>query len=789
MLKTWMQTAFRYLSKNPRFTWLNVAGLSVAMAAVLLISRWVIAEYETDRFHAKQGRLYQVMENRTQEGSIATAAETSPLLGETLPAQFPEVEMAVTTTPENWFPKVAVTAADKPVRAAAIFAGKDYFRIFSYPMLTGQPSQVLADKQSIVISRKLATSLFGSPTAAIGKTISWQLMNLQRTSIVSGISDEIPAASSIHFDMVLPFAVFRDIMQIPQTLDGSNAAGPFHTYLALRPGTNPAAFNKKLSTWISSFNNQPRDLFLTSYADNYLYSLYENGRPSGGRITYIKLFAWIAILILVIAGINFMNLTTAGASRRMKEIGVRKAMGAARASLVRQFLLESIGIATLSALTGLLLAVLLLPYFNQVTGKEMHLLQGTYIWLLLPALPLVTGLLAGCYPACYLSGLKPVTVLKGKLPVNLQELFARKGLLTFQFTISLILLCAVLVLYRQLHYLQKTSPGFDKDQVITFEAEGRIATNIPAYLEAVKQVPGITQSAAMVGNMTSMHSAEVKISAEGREHRLLLSNVNATKGLVETLGIPMLAGTSFTGNAAADSGKVMLNKAAVVALQLQDPVGKLIKIGDQQRRIIGITENFHSQSLHEPIQPTVFQVDDLVQTVLLRLNAGQETLTLAALKTFTEKYNPGFAFEYRFLDDTYQAQYATEQQVARISACFAVVALSLCCLGIFGLTAYSAQLRRKEIGIRKVLGASMMDIVWLFSGDFKISLLLSLSIAIPIAWWGMNKWLAGYAYHIPAAGILIAIPAIILVLLVAGAMLLQTIHAWKSAAVQHLRAE
>ncbi|MBV7530145.1 ABC transporter permease [Chitinophaga sp. sic0106] len=789
MLKTWMLTAFRYLSNNPRFTLLNVAGLSIALAAVLFISRWVIAEYQTDRFHATQGRLYQVMENRTQEGSIATAPETSPLLGETLPAQFPEVEMAVTTTPENWFPKVAVTAADKPVRAAAIFAGKDYFRLFSYPLTIGRPTQVLADKQSIVISRKLATSLFGHPAAAIGKTISWQLMNLKRTSVVTGISEDVPTISSITFDMVLPFAVFKDIMQIPATLEGSNAGGPFHTYLALRPGTNPADFNKKLSAWISSFNKQPRDLFVTSYADNYLYSLYENGRAAGGRITYIKLFAWIALLILLIACINFMNLTTAGASRRMKEIGVRKAMGAARSSLIRQFLLESVALAMLSALAGLLLAILLLPYFNQVTGKEIYLFRGPYTWILLLILPLTAGLLAGCYPALYLSGLKPVAVLKGKLPVNLQELFARKGLLAFQFTISLVLLCAVLVLYRQLHFLQQTSPGFDKDQVITFEAEGRIATNIPAYLEAVKQVPGIINSAAMVGNMTAIHASEVKITAGGKAFKLLLSHVNATKGLVETLGIPMIAGTTFTGNAAGDSGKVMLNKAAVGALQLQDPVGKLIKIGDQQRLIIGVTANFHGQSLHEPIQPTVFQADDLVQTILLRLTAGQEAQTLAALKSFSEQYNPGFAFEYRFLDDAYQSQYATEQQVARISACFAIVAISLCCLGIFGLTAYAAQLRRKEIGIRKVLGASVTDIVWLFSGDFKISMILSLSIAMPVAWWGMNKWLAGYAYHISPAFILIAIPAVVLVLLVTAAMLLQTLRTWKTAAIQHLRAE
>lgn len=789
MLKTWMLTAFRYLRKHPRFTWLNVAGLSIALAAVLLISRWVIAEYETDRFHSTQGRLYQVMENRTQEGRIVTAAETSPLLGETLPAQFPEVEMAVTTTPENWFPKVAVTAEDKPVRAAAVFAGKDYFRLFDYPLLLGQPAQVLADKQDIVISQKLATALFGHPAAAIGKTISWQLLNLKRTSVIAGVSDDIPAASSIRFDMVLPFEVFKDIMQIPGTLDGSNASGPFHTYLALRRGASAAVFEKKLSRWISSFNNQPRELLLADYADNYLYSLYENGRPSGGRITYIKLFAGIAILILIIACINFMNLTTAGASRRMKEIGVRKTMGAARSSLIRQFLLESIGIALLSAIAAVLLAGLLLPYFNQVTGKAMRLLEGPYMWGLLAALPLIAGLLAGCYPAFYLSGLKPAAVLKGKLPVNIRELFARKGLLTFQFTISLVLLCAVLVLYRQLNYLQQTSPGFDKDQVITFEAEGRIATNLPDYLQAVKQVPGITQSAAMVGNMTALHAAEVKVTAAGREYQLMLQNVNATKGLVETLGIPLLAGSSFTGNAAVDSGKVMLNQAAVAALGLRDPVGKLIRIGDQQRRIIGVTANFHSQSLHEPIQPVVFQVDELVQTILLRLTAGQEQATLAALKAFTEKYNPGFAFEYRFLNDTYQAQYATEQQVARLSACFAAVALSLCCLGIFGLTAYSAQLRRKEIGIRKVLGASLADILWLFSGDFKIALLLSFAIAMPVAWWGMHRWLSGYAYHIHPGWVWIILPGVVMVILVAGAMLLQTLQAWKVGAVEHLRAE
>ncbi len=502
MLKNYLTVACRHLFKNRLFTFLNLLGLSTGLASALLICLWVYDEWHMDRFHEKGDRLFQVMEHTPHEGGINTTAETAPLLAEALVQNMPEVvEYAAVSTPVSWFPKMAIWVGDHPVKAGAVFASKDYFNIFSYPLVEGS-SHALADKNGIVISEKLAMELFQTTDNLTGKTISWQIYDIKKQGMITGVFKGTPAASSTQFDLALSFDAFKDIMGISGSLNNQNSVGPFDTYVALRKGVDAHRFNTRLSAFLSAnTTGQARNMFLKPYAERYLYGTYENGIQSGGRITYVKLFSLIALFIILIACINFMNLSTAKASGRMKEIGIRKSMGAGRGILVLQHLGESVLMTFLSLIFALVLVWTLLPFFNEITGKRLTIPADLRLLSLFGGITLVTGLIAGSYPALYLSGFNPVAVLKGKLHRTAGELWARKGLVTFQFSLSLVFIVAVLIVYRQIAYIQTKDPGYDKDHTVYFESEGKVAASMPAFLEEVRKLPGVTYASAMVGNV------------------------------------------------------------------------------------------------------------------------------------------------------------------------------------------------------------------------------------------------------------------------------------------------
>ncbi|NVO86186.1 FtsX-like permease family protein [Hymenobacter terrestris] len=724
---------------------INLIGLSTGLAGALLIYLWISDERSFDRYHALDGRLYQVLENRRTAAGIETQTGTIPLLAEALRREMPEIEFVATTTPVPFFPPFTLAAGGQQLTAVPKYADPAFFQLFSYSLLVGTPATVLRDKHAIVLSEALATRLFGSPQNSLGKAVKWQLAaDSTQTSLVAGVFAGVPRNSSEQFDFVLPFASFRDRMQMSETIKWDDD-GPFTTYLALKQGADPAQFQAKLAgllkTKSAQTQTQGRTLFVRPFAAGYLHGTYENGVATGGRITYVRLFALIAGLILVIASINFMNLFTAKASRRVKEVGIRKALGASRASLVGQYLTESVVMALLALVVAVGLVQLVLPQFSELTGKPLALHWEWPLGAAGLALALGTGLLAGSYPAFYLSGFQPAAVLKGKLPTRAGEVWTRQGLVVLQFTLSVLFIVAVVVVNAQLAFVQRQPLGYDKAHVVRFDTGGKAAREQAAFLAEVKKLPGVGQASSVLGGfLGGRYVAE----RSWRGKRLPVATMLVGYDLVETMGMRLVAGRSFAPQYRADSAAILVNQALVTGLGMTDPVGQQL----DGARIVGVVGDFHYESLHEKIKPLVLQLDPQVNTVLVKLQPGAEQATLARLQQLYAAYNPGFALDYTFLDTDYQAQYAAERRVAVLARYFAGLAILISALGLLGLAAFTAERRRKEIGIRKALGASELSIVWLLTSSLTWLVVGAIGLALPLSYLLMQRWLEGFAYRV-----------------------------------------
>jgi predicted permease len=750
MLRHNLLIIYRGLRRFKRTFVINLVGLSTGLACALLIYLWVDDEMSVDKFHANNAQLYQVMTNVPENKSLRTVVDTPGPLAQALSDEFPEIRYAAAVAPPNWrgFDRFILTVDKKNIKAAGEYAGKDYFKIFSYPLMQGDAGQVLSDKHSIVISEELAMKLFDRTQDVVGKIIR---VNHEQEYLVSGIFKTVPAASSTRFDFVLPFEAYLDVASQYKSW---NDFGP-HTYLVLQQGTDINLFNAKIRDFfqvkLGGDEGSPK-LLATRYSDNYLHGNFENGVQSGGRIAYVKLFSAIGMFILFIACINFMNLSTAKATVRIKEVGVKKTLGADRKRLAMQFLGESIMMTFLSLLLALVLVQLVLPQFNLITGKELSFALSPTLLAVLFGITVITGLLAGSYPALYLSGFNPVTVLKGKLKSSLGELWVRKGLVAFQFTLSIILIVSVFVVYKQIQFVQNANLGYDKDNVIYFDVEGRVKENPETFLTEIKRIPGIQNAASTTSDMTG-HSWSVGLDWEGKATddpvRAELMAVNPD--FLETLGLEVKQGRFFSRDFVSDTTAVVVNETAARIMGFNNPVGNHIK-GLGGLEIIGVVKDFHFESFHEEVKPQLFVLHRShfasPSLIMVRIEAGREKETLERLGTFYKAYNPGFPLDFTFLDDDYRALYTSEQRVSTLSKYFAGLAVIISCLGLFGLAAFTAQRRIKEIGIRKILGSTDLAIVRLLSGDFTKTVLIAIIIALPLSYYIVQKWLSGFAYRI-----------------------------------------
>ncbi|OQP62634.1 hypothetical protein A3860_26855 [Niastella vici] len=769
--------------KHKSTVFINLFGLSTGLACSILICLWIYDECTIDKFHGKQ--LYKVMVNERQNDRLTTGEAGSGILGEALKSSFPEVQYVVTTTPAAWFRSFSLSGAEKDnvVKGAGNFVGKDYFNAFSYKLLQGNNDQVLADKRSIVISAGLARKLFNSTDQVVGKVIQWKWYSLSREAVVTGVYEDFPRHSSTQFDFLLPFDEWTAILKEMNgnTGEATINGGPFNKPLVLREGTSVNAFNKKIAGFIKSkFSQSTATLFLANYGDAYLYNNYENGVQTGGRIQYVQLFVIIAFCILLIACINFMNLSTAKAAERLKEIGVKKVLGVERGMLIRQFLGESVLLSFMALIIAVVLVVIVLPSFNALTGKQLG--AGFDGWLIASVIgvALITGIIAGIYPAIYLSRLKPVLTLKGSFKGSVRDGWVRRGLVFFQFSVAVIFIVTIMVVYNQVQLIQSKKPGYDKDNVVYFEMQGKAAEQRDRFLAALKSIPGVVQ-ASSITNTIVMPAGEprggVTWDDKNADDKIRFEQSAVNYELLETLGIEMAAGRTFSRNFG-DSSAVVVNEAAVEAMGLTAPIGKKIKVWGKEKQIIGVARNFHFNSMHAAIKPFIFKLEpENTLLVMVKLHKNNRSGTIGAISKFYKQFNPGSIPDYKFLDEEYQQQYAFEMLIAKLSKYFTALAIIISCLGLFGLAAFTAEKRIKEIGIRKIVGASRFSIVYLLSADFTKIVLAALLVGLPISYLLAASWLNDFAYRIALT------PTYFI-----AAMLVTLTIAWLTIALQTIKA-
>ncbi len=733
---------------------INLLGLTAGLTCAFLIYLWVNDELSFDKFHARDAQLFQVMEISSEGGKKVVHDGTQGLLGQSMAKDLPEVESAVSMLNlAKHGHRLPFIFEGKSVQQAGIFATHNFFEVFSFKLKTGQSTQLFADRNSIVISEKMAQSLFGSAEAAVGKVLDWEVFGKKRKSQVSGVFENSPANSTLTFDFVMSYEMcLQEVWTNGQQWWNEGV----QTYLVLKPGTDIPKFNEKIAGFVKNYHPETIfTCFVRPYSSAYLYGKYEDGIQTGGRIAYVRLFSVIALFVLLIACINFMNLSTAKASVRLKEIGIKKSIGSSRLNLVAQFLGEAVSMSTLATLMAVGMAAMLLPLFNSVTGKQIALVFSPDMFAITGGVALLTGLLAGSYPAFYLSRFQPVTILKGKMPRSAGEFLARRSLVVFQFAVSLMLIFAVIVVWHQLDFMQSKNLGYDRSNVLYFDKAGAVSQNTETFLSELRQIPGVERASSMqetmVQNAGMGGSSTYGIEWPGKTEKDLIDfNVRAVDfEMIELLNLPLAEGRSFSREFSDEKSQLIFNETAIRAMGLKNPVGQKVTMWREQKIIAGVVKDFHLSSLHEPIAPMVFRLSpEETSTVMVKINAGEEKATLKRLSDFYEKFNPGFAFEFKFLDEAYQAQYVSERRISILSQYFAGLAILISCLGLFGLAAFTAQQRIKEIGIRKVLGASVAGITSLLAKDFLKLVLVAIVIASPLAYFFMNKWLQDFAYRI-----------------------------------------
>jgi len=754
MILNYFKITGRKLLKDRLFTFLNLAGLSTGLACSILIFLGIADEQQVDSFHEKDKHLFKVMYNIRTADEILTLDHTPSPLAESLLKEMPEVEKAVSVnTFTDWFEGQGVVSNEhKNKKVKGIFASPDYFNVFSFPLILGDKNQVVADKQGVVISKQLAILLFDSPENSIGKAVNWDhRMNLPGPFRVTGVFGDLPTNSTSQFEIIFNYERLYEVDPYARNWNAAYA----ETYLVLKQGIQVKEFNDKIAGFSGSKapSNENCSLFVQQFSKKYLYGKFENGMQAGGRIQYIHLFQAIAWFILIIACINFMNLSTAQASGKMKEVGIKKTLGAGRGVLIFQFLGESMLLSLVAMVLALGMVNGLLPYFNELTDKPLSIGLNSNALVSLAGLWILIGILSGSYPAFYLSGFNPVAGLKAKVKTTWNEIKVRQGLVVFQFALSVIFILGFLIIGRQMDFIQKRNLGYQRDHILSFKREGLVGNENPeTFLAELKRLPGVLNVASMPGNFLDGNDAQSGFSWRGQKADEAYSFNSPRVGfdVIETLGMEILQGRSFAREFNDDDTKIILNESAVNKMQLESPIGKMIKTGNSESQVIGVVKDFQYGSLHQFIEPLIFRFRSprVGNNVLVKMQAVAEAFTIRQIEARYKQFHPKYPFEFTFLDKDYNALYTSELRMGKLSRHFAGLAILISCLGLFGLAAFSAQKRQKEIAIRKVLGASAHRVFLLLSKDFMKLIFLAALMAFPLAWWSMNKWLLGFAYRV-----------------------------------------
>lgn len=791
MFRNYFKTAWRTLIKNKTQSVINIVGLSIGLACSLLILLWVQNELSIDSLHAKSDRLYKVYEREYYKDHIDGNYDTPGLLAEELKRKIPAIEDAVMLEDGNDLTTLRV--GNKLLKASGSGASAGFFNMFSYTLSQGTVNNALSSITGMAISKKLAVELFGSTENAMDKIVRY---NNIKDYKVTAVFDDIPAWSSRKFDYLISWKALQE--EQPWTASWQNS-GPL-TYVLLRPGTNTSSVDKKLTNFRNVYANDSGaayhvELGLQKYDEVYLHNHFENGKVSGGRIEYVHLFTVIAIFILLIACINFMNLATARSVNRAKEVGVRKVIGAVRSALIKQFIAESLLLTFCAIVVALLLVTLTLPLFNQVTQKQIALpFESISFWLGIIAITILTGIISGSYPALYLSSFSPIKVLKGTTKLSIGAVWFRKGLVVFQFVLSVILITGTIIISRQINFIQNKNLGYNKENLLYIPIEGNLPDKYQSLKTEALQIQGIKAVSLMSdGNPVFLDQWTNNVDWEGRDPKTMISveHPEVNYDFVKTMGLQMATGRDFSKDYPTDKDGFLINETAAKDMNYKDPVGKYITVNGRCGQIIGVIKDFNFRSLHETIKPMVIAFGDreIYGSVLVRIEAGKIQQAMTNIEKLCHELNPQFPFTYSFVDEQYRQLYNSEQVVSKLSDAFAFLAIFISCLGLLGLVIFTAEQRTKEIGIRKVLGAGVGSIIRLMSADFLKLIFVAIVIASPVAWWAMHSWLNNYAYKIDITWWMFAAAGGLIVLIAAVTISFQSIKAAIANPVESLRAE
>jgi putative ABC transport system permease protein len=801
MFKNYLKTAFRSLLKNKGFTAINVLGLALGLATCLLIVFYVIDELSYDRFNTKSDLIYRVNTDIKYGGNTSSYAISPPPLAAAL-KNFPEVEKAVRLIASTG--TVFKKGNENIIENQVAYADPGIFDVFTLPMVDGNPKNALTEVNTIVISERAALKYFNR-TNVVGQNLFLGTEN--KNFKITGVIRNMPVQSHFYYDY------FLSMPSLATSKDNNWNNFSFSTYILFKEGTDPKRFETKLNILthqhfgLDNYAKMEKNgnyirVNLTHLTDIHLMSNRQYELGTNSSITYVYIFSAIALFVLLIACINFMNLSTARSANRAREVGVRKVLGSSRKSLIAQFMSESIMVTLSATVIAVLAACALLPLFNQMSGKDLSITFQTLGWLLpsLIIIVIVVGVLAGSYPAFYLSGFQPIQVLKGKLSTGFKGSNFRNFLVVLQFSISIFLIIGTLVIYNQLNYIQHKDLGFNRNQVLVVK-HVEVLENAKTLKAEVEKIPGI-ENATLTGFLPtgSLKAPDAVFTDKtpGAKNALFTEIWPVDNDYVNTMGMSLATGRNFSGVLASDSSSVIINATAARMLGYANaPLGKKLyspedhngKATTKEYTIIGVLKDFNFKSLRDNITPVVMKLADNNDALSVRINAKDLTPFISKIERKWNSVSPNQHLEYSFMDEDFNNAYKFENRTGTIFLSFTVFAILIACLGLFGLAAYAAEQRNREIGIRKVLGASVAAITTLLSKDFIKLVLISIFIATPLAWWAMHQWLQGFAYRQNIQWWVIASAALGSVIIAFITISFQSIKAAVANPIESLRSE
>ncbi len=748
MVRNFFTLAYRNLRRNKVFSTINIAGLAIGMASAIMIGLWIQDELEFDRFHAKEDRLYMVYRSDNNEGVINAISATPKILGPTLRAGYPEIEDAVRWSNTNFL----ITVGDHHFNMPGNFTDSGFLQMFSFPLLEGNPKTALSQPGNMVITESTAKKLFGKEPA-LGKQVRIDSLDL---FTVSGVLRDLPSNTQFKFEYLLPWSYMKKIGWDDDYWQNNSV----RTFYTLKKGITAAVFDAKIKNLLKEHTRldhtqSTSELFGHPAAKWHLYSKFENGKVSGGQIETVRMFIIIAGFILLIACINFMNLSTARSEKRVKEVGIRKVVGAPKSMLLWQFLAESVLFSFIAGLLALLLVEISLDAFNQLVDKKLFLDFGNIrFWAACCGFILFTGMLAGSYPAFYLSSFQPIRVLKGYFNAGRKGATPRKFLVVVQFSFAIILIISTVIVERQIIFAQNRDAGYKKDNLVYNYMQGEAEKNFKVIRDELLSSGAVISVARTSGPMTRHWADTWGFQWPGSTAEDLKKDFNyfgTDEQFVHTMGLSLVAGRDIDVKTyLTDSNAMLLNESAVKTMRLKDPIGQTIRLENSAFHVVGVIKDFILESPYAPVAPMLIVGPAGMGYYILnmKLNPAHEVSdNLKKMEAIFRKYNPAYPFEYNFVDEEYASKFANEKRTGKLAALFAGLTIFISCLGLFGLASFMAENRIREIGIRKVLGASVFSITGLLSKDFLKLVVLSFFIASPIAWWAMHNWLQSYSYR------------------------------------------